>query len=225
MMGDSIPLSHYAPADITDLPLSAIAGIDTNEFSYLDAANLLAFTDEQILVMSNQQVKFYREALLTRMNDIAFDEKQPQSEEVKKLTKRAEQVNAMENSAVLSLDHGGVKVGEIPANEVETAYPTSDRMPTSEKEALNLGRGGLFAPAGTPENLAEMQNRTARCAHSAKLSATDKLPVTAEEEEHWRHQETRVIVPAGVNPAPVVDAVLNAYKATVGDVPKTWGSE
>jgi hypothetical protein len=51
--------------------------------------------------------------------------------------------------------------------------PTSDRQPKDEKDAANLGRGGLYAPSGTPTGLALIQASAANVYHAYK--AKEKL--------------------------------------------------
>lgn len=39
-------------------------------------------------------------------------------------------------------------------------------IPSNEKEAMKLGRGGKFASPGAPADLAEIQNQAARAHHA-----------------------------------------------------------
>lgn len=59
--------------------------------------------------------------------------------------------------------------------------------PVTEREAVNFGRGGFYAPEGTPQHLAEMQNRAATTYYEVKRGNPDSLcPEVTEEEMRER---------------------------------------
>jgi len=158
------PLYKYSTSDIEDIMVDEIKLISVEEFAELDAEQLLAFKDESILAMSHEQVKFYREALLTRMNDIAFDQKKPQSPQVEQLTKRAEQLE--QTASVLAIDHGGVKVGEV-----DQSFFTNVAVPEFGEQTASTS-----IVNAAPKS----------CELGINDRADNLIPVTPEEEDHFR---------------------------------------
>jgi predicted NUDIX family phosphoesterase len=203
--GDLAPLFNYTSTEIKELPIYIVPRIDPSEFTHLDQCQLLAFTDEQILAMTNDQIKVYKDTLTKY---IAGNERVVSAPTMDQYTAMTERLQSIEQNSTLSIDHGGEKVGEADAQFVQEEIAKRDsRIPQTEKEALNLGRGGQRAVEGTPEKLAKIQNRAFDAwEHALATSpggprfprgqkAVAALPVTEEEEEHFKFMASTIGAP------------------------------
>jgi predicted NUDIX family phosphoesterase len=145
-----------------------------------DAAPLFNYTSTEI-----KELPIY---IVPRINPSEFTH-------LDQYTAMTERPQSIEQNSTLSIDHGGEKVGEADAQFVQDEIAKRDnRIPQTEKEALNFGRGGAYAPEGTPEALAKLQNASATSANSHKTDSV-AVPVTEEEEEHFKFMAASVGAP------------------------------
>jgi predicted NUDIX family phosphoesterase len=92
---------------------------------------------------------------------------------------QAEQTDVLENRVTVGIDHGGETVAEVSvenyervalevkldANDPDPAATVEAIMASTEKEALNMGRSGIYPIEGTPPELAALQKAAANAYH------------------------------------------------------------
>jgi predicted NUDIX family phosphoesterase len=175
-MSDGAPLYHYSTSDIADLSTAEINLISEEEFADLNAAQLLAFKDEHILAMSSAQVSSYRMALVAQINGNHLQLTDPTEAERSSMLERLDDsTNPKDNNDILSLDHGGVKVGEIERATLFVNVPEGEDPIAAIRDVVHAHYHRVDGDAATPiiNALFGASNPT-------------NIEVTAEEEEHFR---------------------------------------